>query len=81
MLGKFGMILELFGDLFLRFFPWGDPGGIIGGTRLGVRGTAAPGTHNTILYRNSKNGKGKPGWGTSKLAETFVKSCCGGLKT
>jgi len=50
------MILEQFRDHYFGILHWGNQVRIIGGTRLGVRGTAAPGLHNTILYRNSKIG-------------------------
>ena len=50
-------------DHFFESFHWGNHALIIGGTRLGVRGTAAPELHNTILYQASKNPKGKRGWG------------------
>ena len=70
----FGMILELFRDHFFGIFHWGNQVGIIGGTRLGARGTAAPQIHNTILYQVSKNPKGKPGWGTKHVPQTVKKS-------
>ena len=67
---NFGMILKLFRDhCFWAFSHWGNQAGIIGGTRLGVRGTAAPELHNTILYQVSKNPKGKPGWGNSNTVK------------
>ena len=64
---RFGMIWELFRDHFFGIFYWGNQVGIIGGTRLGARGTAAPAEHNTVLYQNSKNPKGKPGWGKNSV--------------
>ena len=57
------MILEPFRDHYFGIFHWGNQVGIIGGTMLGVRETAATELHNTILYQVSKNPKGKPGWG------------------
>ena len=63
------MILELIRDHFFGIFHWENQVGIIGGTRLGAQGTAAPQIHNTILYQVSKNPKGKPGWGKKKAPE------------
>ena len=44
-------------------FGFGEPQEPLGGTRGVVWGTAYRVLHHTVLYLESKNPKGKPGWG------------------
>ena len=65
-----------FGIIILGLFHWGNQVRIIGGTRLVWRGTADPLKHNTILYPNCKNPKGKPGWGKNATGHVLLDTEC-----
>ena len=59
-----------FGEL--SKFGFGEPQEPIGGTRVPGRGTAWRVLHHTVLYLESKNPKGTPGWGNIAPAQTVV---------
>ena len=67
----FGIILGQFwnhvGIIFFGFFIGGTKFSSSGEPGSSGWGTAPPNIHNTILYPNSKNPKGKPGWGKMLL--------------